>query len=235
MLVPGLVMLGAAQHVAHATSLVAIVVIAPAALVGFALEGAVSVGPALVLAAGGISGAWAGAAVMGRISATRLRQIFALLLLVVAARLLVPSEIVTGGGALALDGARLAALAALGVTAGVLSAVMGVGGGIVLIPALVLGFGFSAAVAEGTSLLFMIPTALVGAVRHARSGYTDWRLGLMLGAGGVLGALVGAQLALALPAAVLQRLFAVFLAVTALRLLWSSRQVTPARPQRSLQ
>ncbi|HET6398143.1 MAG TPA: sulfite exporter TauE/SafE family protein [Candidatus Thermoplasmatota archaeon] len=219
-LVPGLVLLLAlSQHRAHATSLAAIIVTAPAAAVGFALDGAVSVLAAACLAGGAVAGAYAGAAVMHRLSPDRLRRAFAVLMLIAAARLLVQVDMTPGDVTPELDAAVLAGLAALGLLAGVLSAVMGVGGGVVMVPVMVLLIGFGQHVAEGTSLLVIVPTALMGAWRHTRNGYTDWRLGLLLGLGGILGGLAGAQIALALSAQWLQRLFAVLLVYTGARLL----------------
>jgi uncharacterized protein len=213
-LVPGMVLLmRLPQHVAHATSLVAILVTAPFAVLGFALDGSVA------YAAGG-------AGLMHRISPTRLRQGFAVLLLLVAVRMLLP---VSGEGtalAAADDPVALALYALLGLAAGVLSALMGVGGGVIMVPAFVLLFGLSQHTAEGTSLLVIVPTALMGAYRHARNGYTRWRTGLLIGVGGAAGGLLGAQIALALPAQTLQQLFAGFLVLTGVRMLLRSR---PAR------
>lgn len=119
---------------------------------------------------------------------------------------------------------RAGCLVVLGLVAGLVSSGLGVGGGVVLVPALVLAFGLPQHLAEGTSLAVIAPTALLGAWRHARRGATDWRLGLVIGAGGVVGALLGAPLALALPAAALGRLFGAFLLLTGARMLQSARQ-----------
>jgi uncharacterized protein len=219
-MVPGLVLwLREEQHHAHATSLAAILVIAPVALAVFAQDGQVAFGPAAILTIAAIAGAWLGAGVMHRISATRLARVFGVLLLLVALRLLLPAPADPAAAAHPLDVARVAALLALGAGTGALSAVMGVGGGVVLVPVLVLLFEFSQHVAEGTSLLVVLPSALVGALRHADRGYTRWRLGWLLGAGGVLGAFAGAQIALTLSSIWLQRLFALLLAVTGARML----------------
>jgi uncharacterized protein len=223
-LVPGMVLLmRLPQHVAHATSLVAILVTAPAAVVGFALDGSVAYAAGAAVAVGAVAGAFAGAGLMHRLSPTRLRQAFALLLLLVAVRLVFPVAIEPGAAVAADDLPTLAAFAGLGLAAGVLSALMGVGGGVIMVPAFVLLFGLDQHTAEGTSLLVIVPTALMGAWRHARHDYTDWRLGLLIGLGGAVGGLMGAQAALALPAETLQRLFAVFLVVTGLRMLRRSR------------
>lgn len=223
-LVPGMVLLlRYSQHMAHATSLAAILLTAPAAALGFAWGGEVDTLAALGVVIGALPGAVLGAAVMRRVSDARLRQGFAALLLVVAVRLAFPTG--TGSPALELSGAsEIAGLIALGVAVGVLSAVMGIGGGTLLVPGLILLFGFSVHTAEGTSLLVIVPTALMGAWRHSRHGYTDWATGLWLGVAGILTGLLGSQLALMLPADVLQRLFALFLAVMSVRLLVRNRR-----------
>jgi uncharacterized protein len=224
-LVPGMVLLmRVGQHVAHATSLVAILVTAPAALIGFAIAGNVAYAAAAAVAVGAVLGALGGAALMYRVSAARLRQTFAVLVVIVAIRLALPVTVEPGAAVAVDDLVTLCAFALLGLGAGVLSALMGVGGGVIMVPAFVLAFGMDQHTAEGTSLLVIIPTALMGAVRHARHGYTDWSLGLPIGAGGVVGGLVGAQLALALPGDLLQLLFAGFLVLTGLRMLSTSRR-----------
>jgi uncharacterized protein len=224
LLVPGMVLfLGLAQHRAHATSLAAILVTAPAAMLGFALDGSVGYAAGLSTAGGAIVGAYLGAAVMHRLPETWLRRIFSVFLLVVAVRMAFPVETTPGAEVIADDPLAIAAFALLGLAAGALSAVMGVGGGVLLVPAYVLLFGLTQHAAEGTSLLVIVPTALVGALRHTRHGYTNWRLGLGMGAVGALGGLAGAQAALALTSPTLQRAFAVFLAVMGLRMLRKAR------------
>lgn len=235
-LVPGLVLLaGLVQHQAHATSLAAIIITAPAALLPFAVEGAVSWPAAAALAAGAIAGAIGGADVMKRIPADGLRQLFGGFLLLVALRLVLPG---TGGteadAAVALGAGELGGLALTGVATGLLSALMGVGGGVVMVPAMVVLFGFGQHLAEGTSLAVIIPTALVGSWRHARNGYTRWRIGLVVGMGGIAGGLAGGSLALLLPADVLQIAFAGLLVVTGVRLVRRARTAgTRGSPDRS--
>lgn len=218
-LVPGLVLLaGLDQHRAHATSLAAIIVTAPAAIAPFAAEGAVSWAAAAALAAGAVVGAIGGADVMTRIPADRLRTLFGAFLIVMAVRLALPDgsgadEVVQLGALAAL------ALALTGLATGLLSALMGVGGGVVMVPALVIGFGFGQHLAEGTSLAVIVPTALVGAWRHTRNGHTMWRVGLTVGLGGIVGGLLGGSLAQRLPADVLQVAFGGLLVLTAVGLI----------------
>jgi uncharacterized membrane protein YfcA len=108
----------------------------------------------------------------------------------------------------------------VGFGAGVLASLLGVGGGIVYVPALVTLYGFEQHLAQGTSLAVIVPTALVAAWAHGRRGQVDWRLALLLASGGLAGGWLGARLALALDAPLLRTLFASFLVLMALRMLW---------------
>lgn len=220
-LVPGLVWLARLpQHQAHATSLAAIIVTAPAALTPFVAEGAVSWPAAAALAVGALFGAVGGAHVMRQIPAAGLRRLFGALMLVVAVRLVLPGGAESAvDGAVSLGWAAVAGLAATGVITGLLSGLMGVGGGVVMVPAMVVGFGFGQHLSQGTSLAVIIPTALVGAWRHTRNSYTRWRLGLTVGAGGVAGGFAGGTVAQLVPADLLQAAFSVLLAIAGIRLI----------------
>jgi uncharacterized protein len=224
-LVPGLVLLAAMpQHAAHATSLAAIIITAPAALTPFAIAGDVSWPAAGALAAGALLGAIGGADVMKRIPADGLRRLFGGFMLLVAIRLAIPTgDVAVADAGVSLATGAIVGLALTGLLTGLLSALMGVGGGIVMVPIMVLGFGFSQHLAEGTSLAVIIPTALVGAWRHSRSGYTRWRVGLTVGAGGIVGGAAGGTVAQLLDGQVLQVLFAVLLVVTGIRLVRRGR------------
>ncbi len=229
-MVPLLVLwLALPQHRAHATSLAAIILTAASGVAKFATDDAVSYTGGLGIAAGAIAGAFFGSALMHRMSPTRLRQAFAVLMVLVAVQMLVGYT--PEGGAVALEGpALVVGYVLLGLAAGALSALLGVGGGVIMVPAMVVLFGFDQHLAEGTSLLVIIPTAVVGSIRHTRNHYTDWRLGLILGVGGIAGAWLGATVALELDADLLQRLFAAFLLVMAVHLLWTTRRREPDHP-----
>lgn len=223
-MVPLLVLwLALPQHRAHATSLAAIIVTAASALARFAGDSEVHYAAGIGIAAGAIAGAYLGAQLMHRLTPVRLRQAFAALMVVVSLQMLFGLTPQDGPLALA-GGAAVAGYLILGLATGVLSGLMGVGGGVILVPAMVLLFGFTQHAAEGTSLLIIIPIAIVGSARHAKNGYTDWRLGMILGAGGVVGAWLGASVALQLDADLLQRMFAIFLLLTGVHLLWSTRR-----------
>ena len=111
------------------------------------------------------------------------------------------------------------ALIFIGLLAAAVGASLGVGGGIVYVPALVAFFSFSQHEAQGTSLAVIVPTMLIAAVIHGRAGRVDLRTAVTLGIGGVLGGWLGARLALSLEGIVLRRLFALFLVLTAVRML----------------
>ena len=109
-------------------------------------------------------------------------------------------------------------LVAFGVLVGVTSGLLGVGGGTLIVPFLTLAVGFSQHSAEATSLLVILPTAVVGSLALRRRGVGDLGLALRFGVFGAIGSVVGALLALALPASTLRLVFAVFVLVVGLRL-----------------
>jgi uncharacterized membrane protein YfcA len=111
-----------------------------------------------------------------------------------------------------------------GFLVGLVSGIVGIGGGVLLVPMMVLGFGFPQHLAQGTSLVAIIPTAVVGAATHHRQGNVVWRAALLMGAAGVVGAVGGALVALSLPRDLLARVFGAFLLLAALRL-WPRKAV----------
>ena len=121
----------------------------------------------------------------------------------------------------------LVAAAVLGVAAGVLAGLFGVGGGILFVPTLTLVLGLTQIHAEATSLLAVIPTAFVGAWRQTRYGHVNWRASVIVGIAAVGGVEAGVQIAESLPQHALRRLFGVLMLVVAAQVAWraySSRQ-----------
>jgi len=112
----------------------------------------------------------------------------------------------------------------VGTLAGSLGAALGVGGGIIFVPALVTLFSLTQHQAEGTSLAIIVPTMIVATIVHSRAGRTDWRVAALLGVGAVAGGFLGARAALAIEAPVLSKMFGVLLAVTALQMLHKTRR-----------
>jgi uncharacterized membrane protein YfcA len=109
-------------------------------------------------------------------------------------------------------------LVAFGVVTGAASGLLGVGGGTLMVPFLTLAVGLSQHAAEATSLLVVLPTALVGSLVLRRSGVGDLGLALRFGTLGALGGIAGALLALALPGGILRVAFACFLLIVSARL-----------------
>jgi uncharacterized membrane protein YfcA len=109
---------------------------------------------------------------------------------------------------------------AIGCVGGVLAGLFGVGGGIVFVPTLALVLGLTQLHAEATSLLAIIPTALVGTWRQNRYGNVDLRAAAWIGVASIGGVQLGVLIAESLPEDVLRRLFAVLLLATAAQLVW---------------
>lgn len=108
----------------------------------------------------------------------------------------------------------------LGLIAGIFSGLVGIGGGIILVPALVLGFGLSQQSAQGTTLaLLVLPIGILGAMEYYKQGYVDWKIVGLLALGFVFGSLLGAKLALALPTVILKRIFGGTLLVIGLKMI----------------
>ena len=119
------------------------------------------------------------------------------------------------------------ALAAFGVAVGVASGLLGVGGGTLVVPFLTLAVGLSQHSAEATSLLVILPTAIAGSLVLRRRGVGDLGLALRFGVVGAVGSVLGALLALALPAGTLRVVFAVFVGLVGLRLGWDGLRANP--------
>jgi uncharacterized protein len=114
----------------------------------------------------------------------------------------------------------MALVAFFGLVAGVLSGLLGVGGGIVFVPALTLGLGLTQLHAEATSLLAIIPTAVAGAAQQYRYGNVRWRAAVLIGVASIGGVVAGAEIAESLPEHALTRLFAVLLIGVAAQMAW---------------
>jgi uncharacterized membrane protein YfcA len=111
----------------------------------------------------------------------------------------------------------------LGVVAGLLSGLFGVGGGILFVPILT-WLGLTQIHAEASSLLAIIPTVMVGVWRQQRYGNVRWRAAGILGVASIAAAVGGAQVALSLPESTLRRLFAVLMIAVAVQIAWRARR-----------
>lgn len=216
-IVPMLVLLlGFDQRLASGTSLAAIVPTAAVGVISYAVHGSVAWIPALVLAVFAVIGAQIGTWLLARLPQNVIRWGFVGFLAVVIVMLFVvipPRDaewVLTWGAA--------AGLAGLGLITGILSGLLGVGGGVVVVPALIILFGTSDLIAKGTSLLMMIPTALSGTVGNVRRRNADLVSAALIGAAACTTTALGAWLSTLLDPLVANILFAAFLTFIAVQM-----------------
>lgn len=113
---------------------------------------------------------------------------------------------------------RWMSIGIIGIAGGFMSGLFGVGGGVIFVPLLVFFLGMNLHLAVGTSLAAIIPTALVGSLRHFSGGQVDLKTACLLAIFASLGAWLGAGVSLQLDALLLRRIFALFLVFLAFRL-----------------
>ncbi len=115
----------------------------------------------------------------------------------------------------------------VGIAAGMLSGLVGVGGGIVIVPALVLILGFSQKMAMGTSLgILLLPVGILGVFQYYKQGYVDVRVVLIISFAFLFGSYFGSKIALSLPQETIKKIFAVFMIIIAIKLLFFDKKKT---------
>ncbi|OFV89803.1 MAG: permease [Acidobacteria bacterium RIFCSPLOWO2_12_FULL_65_11] len=108
-----------------------------------------------------------------------------------------------------------------GVLTGIVGGLFGIGGAAVLVPILVLAFGFSQQQAQGTSLMVLLPPiGILAALQYYRAGFVDVRVALLIAAGFLVGAFGGATVAVRVPSVLLQRGFGVLLVALGLQMVF---------------
>jgi uncharacterized membrane protein YfcA len=236
LLVPYLVMRRKVpQKQAQATSLVMVGLAAGAGALTYALGEQVAWLPALAVLIGGLAGSFTGSHLVQRTADRWLQGLFGLLLVIAAVRMLWPtSDAVANADEVAgLSLGAIAVYLGTGFGMGFLSAMFGIGGGILLVPVLVAFLHYTPQLAAGTSLAVMLPIALFGAYRQTKPGLTKWPQGLVFGMGAVIGAVIGASLAMAASSTVIRLCFAAVLIAVGGRFLiraWRERRVATAAP-----
>jgi uncharacterized membrane protein YfcA len=216
-IVPMLTILAGFEHRrAAGTSLAAIVPIAAVGVISYAVHDAVAWIPALILAAAAVVGAQLGTWLLARLPVTALRWAFVgfLVVVIVGLFLVVPSR----DAQIELTVLSVLALIGTGLVTGILSGLLGVGGGIIIVPALMLGFGASDLIAKGTSLLMMIPTALSGTVGNLRRGNVDMVAAALIGVSACTTTALGAWLAALIDPMLGNILFAAFVVFIAVQM-----------------
>lgn len=218
-LVPLLIWVGFDQHRAHATSLASFIVIATAGAVSYGLAGDVDLRVGLVVGVGGIIGSVIGASVMNRMSARSLGIAFALVLVAAGLRMVFGGDPLPGTSEFDVT-TQLAVALGIGLVSGLFAGLVGIGGGVVIVPAAVLFLGLDQHVAQGTSLVAIVLTAIAGSVVNVRNRRVRLKDSMLIGAGGVVGTLVGSRLALGVDGQTLSVAFGVFVLVVAARSLY---------------
>lgn len=217
LIVPGLVLVAAMdQRMAHGTSLAAVLPIAASSMVTYWAHDHIDWPVVLFLAIGAVGGAVLGTKLLQVLPHRTLGLAFAVLLLASAARLFMADS---GTGRDDLDLLMAVLLVVVGLLTGILAGLLGVGGGIIMVPAMMMFFGIPPVIAKGTSLGVIIPTSIMGTWRNRTKKNVDFRAAAIVGIAGVLAAIAGGTLSARMSDTLSNVLFAVLLTVVAIRLL----------------
>ena len=183
------------QRRSHATSLAAVLPIAAAGAIGYAASDYVDWKATAALLVGSVFGALYGVRLLGQVSLKFLQLGFATLLYLSAIRLIWssnPHQILEGTAAILF-------LVVVGFFAGVMSGLFGVGGGIVMVPALIIASGMDSLTARGTSLAVIVGSAISGTISNLRKGNIDKAFSLLTGLAGVPATFLGVYLSQKVP------------------------------------
>jgi len=206
-------------HEATATSLVIVGLTALFGVIPHARSGRVDTRTALIFGAAGILGAFGGTWLGAQISGPAILLLFGVLMVVVAVRMAFGKRQDDGSPSLATSGLTLPILAT-GLAVGLMTGFFGVGGGFLIVPALVLILHLPMRLAVGTSLVIIAINSAAGVVAHLGSGGVDFRLAGMFVAGGIVGTLIGSRFAGHADDAKLTRAFAVLVALVGMYLIF---------------
>jgi uncharacterized protein len=181
-------------HVAIGTSAIAVAANAAVNLSNHARGGTVIWSCALTFAAAGVIGAFGGSILGKMMDGQRLLALFALLMLVIAV-LMLKTRSRIGLSDVRMNMANMPAIAGLGLATGTLSGFFGIGGGFLIVPALMLATGMPIMNAVSSSLVAVTAFGLTTAASYAWSGLISWGLASLFVAGGIAGGLLGTRLA----------------------------------------
>ena len=116
-------------------------------------------------------------------------------------------------------------LVIIGLASGMLSGLVGIGGGIVIVPALVLFLGYSQKLAQGTSLgILLLPVGILAVIQFYKAGYVDIPVVLVVAIGFIAGSYFGSRIALSLPQDTVKKIFAIFLLIMAIKMLFIDKR-----------
>lgn len=203
------------QHTAQGTSLIIVIFASATGLITYAFAGDVMWTFVGVLLCGSLAGAYLGARVVQHFPEDILRFIFGLFLVILAARLLIWSNldpIVESSGLV-----EIILGVAIGFVGGIAAGILGIGGGAVFVPALVIVIGLAQHQAQGTSLGAVLATSAVGAFVYRRAGRSDMASARWIALAAAPAGVAGALLAGLLSAEVLQRVFGIVILIVGLQ------------------
>jgi len=210
------------QRRAHGTSLAAVLPISLASLITYWSHEHVDWSVALWLAIGAVGGALLGTKLLRILRRDVLGYGFATVLLVSAVRLYWTTST---DGRTDLTVVTAVALIVIGVVTGTLAGLLGVGGGVIMIPAMVLLLGETNVMAKGTSLAVIIPTSVTGTIRNRKTANVDIKAAVVVGLSGVVSAVVGGLLAAKMSESLSNALFASLLLAVAAQTIYRERRV----------
>lgn len=216
------------QHEAHGTSLVAVLFTAVPGACIYYFYGSADIPASALIAALALCTVRLGARYCSGLSEWKLKRYFGLFLLFIALLLVLKPllpELIAGSS---LGWMRWPVLAILGAVTGFISGMMGIGGGVFMVPMMVLFAGINQITAQGISLLAMIPSSAVGAWTHWKLGNTRTDLMPGLVAGVLIAVYAGGRVAHLIPETALRLVFTALLAYTAFRYLRVKPAAAPA-------
>lgn len=222
LIVPGLVLVAKMdQRIAHGTSLAAVLPIAASSMVTYWAQDHIDWTVALFLAIGAVAGAVLGTKLLHVLPHRTLGIAFAALLVASAIRLFLADS---GTGRDDLDVVMAVLLVIVGVLTGILAGLLGVGGGIIMVPAMMMLFHIPPVIAKGTSLGVIIPTAIMGTWRNRTKKNVDFVAAAIVGVSGIFAAIAGGWISGRMSDTLSNVLFASLLTVVAIRLILQIRR-----------
>ena len=211
------------QKLSHGTSLAAILPIAVSGVIGYTTGNSINWTAALFLTIGSAGfGAFVGTKLLQMLSRRVVAVLFIGVLVATAARMSLLSEVIANPKTISVLIASEFIM--LGLVSGVLAGLLGVGGGIVMVPAMVIFFSMPTTLAKGTSLVAIIPTAIIGTKRNITKNNVNLKLAAIIGLSGVASSFLTSRISLNLDDRLSNHLFAGLLTIVALKLISDERK-----------
>lgn len=207
--------LSVAQKKAQTSSLGVVLLASATGAISYGVQGQLDVLIAAGMAVGGVLGSFAGTAILRRTGDGTLKLGFVALALVTAAAMFADVRATPPDWFEGVSVAKIVALIVLGAAVGMLAGLLGVGGGVLMVPALTLLVALTPQQAQATSLAVIVVISLVSVARNRSAGYLDLRLTVPLALAALAAAPIGVRVAMGLDAETMRRTFGVFLLLVA--------------------